>query len=282
MLFAIISCVPNVKHLDLTETNCSDKVVAFIRKACPFLVSLNLESCSNVTDEGVIRLSSSDKQLTNYDNLKFLNIKHTSVSYCGVIFILQHLPSLQYVKYDHFATALHLLHSGQIHESSQKKYNLALFEHTFAAKATIGDVLETWTVLCPKVTNAVIHDMPSEYEFRLLQKFSHLKKLAVSFPCRYIPSCTRFFIQISPYLTCNGHMLTVLKFRNVTVSVKELTKFCPNLRCLHLLEVMYADFEEKDLHEEQHRLENLETLKLFNTNLQYNFKSFNLLFTSAK
>ncbi|XP_055933931.1 uncharacterized protein LOC129963524 isoform X2 [Argiope bruennichi] len=276
ILSAIICCVPNVKSLNLRCTYCTDRLLSLIRKMCVSLQTLNLSECKSITDAGMANLCNENKKNSG-DSLKVLNILKTSVTQKGVILLLKHLHSIQWLSYEGLSIILYSLHKSDAY-NNPVRYNLRNFEYN-QSPVCLKHVLEVWTVMCPFVTRVCIQDKIDGYDLRLCKKFQCLKKLKIV-NINYFPRET----VISPFITLKGPMLTELEVMHATVSVELIVKLCYNLKKIFFFNVAFEDFSSSDLKGDVNVLNNLTSLTVKHLNFQrdFAFKSIFLLIKASK
>ena len=84
-----LSCI-NLSYCD----GCSDSVLEGIAKNCPNLSDLNVEGCSQITDDGIEALLSATDSSVKPLKIAYLNVSSTSVTTASLWVLLNKLPLL--------------------------------------------------------------------------------------------------------------------------------------------------------------------------------------------
>ncbi|XP_035218846.1 uncharacterized protein LOC118192063 [Stegodyphus dumicola] len=231
------SHLTKVQILELADTNCTDRSLRIISENCPDLKSLDIYSCENVTDEGLMYLC--EKKLC----LESLNVECTSASYKGVACVLKSIPSISKLHFSNVPRALFEATglNDPLAEKKEKVFNLSnivIINNSLRPKNHLTEILKVCTRLCPMVNDLVVTEILSNEQLFLCNSFENVQTVYLSCS-EIVPSlCSNEFLQI------RGENLRQLNLSNFLVSAEVIAKCCPNLEALTLQKPIFQGVKQ--------------------------------------
>ncbi|XP_067884729.1 F-box/LRR-repeat protein 2 [Heterodontus francisci] len=255
ILVDLIECLPRLRKLTLSSTQCNSQVLSAIGFTCRELRELDLSRCKEVTSLGLLHLVYDRTQAAFY-SLQLRNLLTEGITLSPdadlqhvvvMAFVLLTLPSLRYVTHTFLMEALTLIH-GQLFRNGQEFLqssgfpSLAEVALTSGANApqavlrlrrldvSLGQDLSILTSTCRDVAEATIaldDSLRDLWHLNSWKKLTHLTLECSGFHGRPLSDMV-------PVLSCLGPRLQLLSLQNfqyhLEASLGNILEFCPNLR----------------------------------------------------
>lgn len=233
-LNSIICKVPNVVHLDLSCTSCSDETLFFIEKMCSHVLNLNVSYCDDVTDKGIQNLCSREKLL-----LRSLNILGTGVEFFGIATILDSMPSLECLKYDDL--------TGTLYEIGGRAapYNLTDLVYDDSLDGDNAKVMRDLSKKYPKLKKIHFEFPVDKKVLQACTKFEDLEELKIKMSHSYSGDLRSYDVLV-PILPLSKK-LKILILSCLEIPILTLVECFTNLEQLYLKNVSFKQFTVEDI-----------------------------------
>lgn len=220
--------LPNLKIFSLKFTPCNDEVLHKLGENCPFLETLDVTGCEQVTDAGFL----TDKPNSWFMQLNRLYIEKTKMTKAGASFVLktfQHLQYFDFPKVQDVITELCIQNVTNTDEYPIEYQLRSLDAMSFTDAFTVLRILRH----CPFLS--VLHLVPTKMtdsDLACLSQLKHLQALHLTNGPRQLLT---YADGVVPVLEQLGQRLTILALSDFTnVDLVSLSKLCTSLRQLRL------------------------------------------------
>ncbi|XP_078411876.1 uncharacterized protein LOC144688797 [Cetorhinus maximus] len=258
ILVDLIGCLPRLRKLTLSSTQCNSQVLSVIGSTCRELRELDVSGCKEVTSLGLLRLMyhQTGAALNSLQLRKLLtegirlSPDNDAQHVTAMAFLLLALPRLEYVTHTFLAEALTLIHGqlfgkgqhflrSQGFPSLQEVAGLRLASGVGAWQTALnlrrldvvlGQDLPILTSTCREVAEATISLGDELRDLRHLHSWTQLTCLTVECSGFY----RRTLSDMIPVLSSLGPQLRLLSLQNfhyhLETSLSHILGFCPHLR----------------------------------------------------
>ncbi|XP_038649014.1 uncharacterized protein si:ch211-214j8.12 isoform X2 [Scyliorhinus canicula] len=259
VLVDLVECLPRLRKLTLSSTQCDSQVLSAIGSSCRELRELDVSRCKKVTSAGLLHLVY-DQTRAAFNSLQLRNLLaeglelplDTDTQHVAVMaFLLLALPRLEHVTHTFLVEALTLIHGrlfgkGQHFLESRGFPSLeevAGFGPTAGVGASqpqglglrrldivLGQDLSIVTSICREIAEVTVSLDHELRDLRHLHSWKQLTHLTVE--------CSEFhkrsLSDMIPVLSCLGPHLQLLSLQNFhfhqETSLNHILPSCPNLR----------------------------------------------------
>ncbi|XP_052269674.1 uncharacterized protein LOC127871067 isoform X2 [Dreissena polymorpha] len=225
-----LKCIPEIKHLNLSNTKCNDQVLSVIGHNCPKLHHLAI-NFTPVTDSGLFSLCQAPMDTAGCKQITHLDIRGTTVRLRGALHCLQNLPDIHYLGFDSICDVI--AKDIELRRKNGKEAKIYKFrEICDDFLGTKPDSILSVCQWCPYVCKAVFTSGITDENFKAMSALKHLRTLHI---CSSGSNAVTFTAGVLSLLKDIGHQLE--DFMLVDVDFVDLTAigmYCKNLASLTL------------------------------------------------
>ncbi|KAL4231641.1 hypothetical protein ACF0H5_009220 [Mactra antiquata] len=230
----LVSLLPELRSLDLSQTGCNDQVLSNIGFHCHALTDLNIRN-TKTSNSGVFSICKACHPEQGCKKLVRFIIYGTMINFKGALHCLQNLPSLQYLGFDDTCSLVEAdVQERTIQGHDNVNYRLRnIVAHGIKVLEVSEESITLACQLCEQATEARLYCDINNNAVLSVKTLKNLTKLGIGNSHTQILT---FENGVLPVLREIGHQLEELTLADVNdFDLVAIGNYCRNLQSLSLL-----------------------------------------------